>query len=82
MADAMDPKHLDKRTAERYLRSGQLDEATYKRHIESLPDVAEKSVPVETLMQDEDLDDDFDDEDEDEDEDDEDEGDEDAESNE
>ncbi|WNG19158.1 hypothetical protein [Cystobacter fuscus] len=78
MADAMDPKHLDKRTVERYLRSGQLDEATYKRHIEGLPDVAEKSVPVETLMQDEDLDDDFeDDEDEDEDE-----GDEDAEANE
>jgi hypothetical protein len=78
MADAMDPKHLDKRTVERYLRSGQLDEAAYKRHIEGLPDAAEKSVPVETLMQDEDLDDDFeDDEDEDEDE-----GDEDAEANE
>jgi hypothetical protein len=75
MADAMDPKHLDKRTVERYLRSGQLDEAAYKSHIETLPDVAEKSVPVETLMQDEDLeDDDFDD--------DEDEGDEDAESDE
>ncbi|WNG28697.1 hypothetical protein F0U62_35395 [Cystobacter fuscus] len=78
MADAMDPKHLDKRTVERYLRSGQLDEAAYKRHIEGLQDVTEKSVPVETLMQDEDLDDDFeDDEDEDEDE-----GDEDAEANE
>ncbi|EPX62380.1 hypothetical protein D187_008568 [Cystobacter fuscus DSM 2262] len=78
MADAMDPKHLDKRTVERYLRSGQLDETSYKRHIEGLPDVAEKSVPVETLMQDEDLDDDFDDEDDE----DEDEGDEDAEANE
>lgn len=68
MADAMDPKHLDKRTAERYLRSGQLDETAYKQHIETLPDVTEKSVPVETLMQDEDFeddeDDDFDDEDE------------------
>jgi hypothetical protein len=82
MADAMDPKHLDKRTVERYLRSGQLDEAAYKRHIEGLPDVAEKSVPVETLMHDEDLDDDIDeDEDLDEDED-EGEGDEDAGSNE
>lgn len=79
MADAMDPKHLDKRTAERYLRSGQLDETAYKQHIETLPDVAEKSVPVETLMQDED----FDDEDEDfDDEDDEDEGDEDGETDE
>ncbi|OJH41155.1 hypothetical protein [Cystobacter ferrugineus] len=85
MADTMDPKHLDKRTFERYLRSGQLDEAAYKRHIEGLPDVAEKSVPVETLMQDEDLDDDIEDDDddiEDDDDDIEDEGDEDAESNE
>ena len=84
MADATDPKHLDKRTAERYLRSGQLDEVAYKQHIENLPDVAEKSVPVETLMQDEDLeDDDFeDDEDEDEGDEDEGEGDEDAETNE
>jgi hypothetical protein len=72
----MDPKHLDKRTAERYLRSGQLDEAAYKQHIETLPDVTEKSVPVDTLMQDEDFDD------EDDFEDDEDEGDEDAEADE
>ena len=77
MADAMDPKHLDKRTAERYLRSGQLDEAAYKQHIETLPDVTETSVPVDTLMQDEDFDDDEDDF-----EDDEDEGDEDAEADE
>ncbi|MCP3057544.1 RNA polymerase subunit sigma [Myxococcus sp. K38C18041901] len=64
MADTVDPKHLDKRTAERYLRSGQLDEKAHKRYLESLPDVADKSVPVETFM----LDDveDYDDEDEDE----------------
>jgi hypothetical protein len=80
MADAMDPKHLDKRTAERYLRNGQLDEAAYKQHIETLPDVGDKSVPVETLMQDEDFEDDL--EDEDEDEGDENEGDEDTETDE
>lgn len=61
MADTLDPKHLDKRTAERYLRSGQLDEKSYERHIKGLPDVAEKAVPVETAMDGED----FDDEDED-----------------
>jgi hypothetical protein len=80
MADPTDPKQLDKRTAERYLRSGAVDEKSYQRHIESLPDVSEKSVPVETVMHDElenDEDDDFDDEDEDEDE-----GDEDTESDE
>lgn len=67
MADPTDPKQLDKRTAERYLRSGAVEEKAYQRHIETLPDVSEKSVPVETVMHDEleDEDDDFeDDEDE------------------
>jgi hypothetical protein len=65
MASPTDPKYLDKRTAERYLRTGVLDEKAYQRHIESLPDVAEKGVPVETVMHDE-LEDeeDFEDEDE------------------
>ena len=78
MANPTDPKQLDKRTAERYLRSGAVDEKAYQRHLESLPDVSEKSVPVETVMHDElenDEDDDFEDEDEDE-------GDEDSESDE
>ncbi|MFY1825225.1 RNA polymerase subunit sigma [Myxococcus fulvus] len=65
MADTVDPKYLDKRTAERYLRSGQLDEKALERHLKSLPDVADKSVPVETFMLD-DVEDDYDDEDEDE----------------
>jgi hypothetical protein len=77
MADSADPKYLDKRTAERYLRSGQLDEKAYDRHVKSLPDVADKAVPVETHMLD-DIDDDFEDDeddiDEDEDEDASDEG--------
>ncbi|QDE84731.1 RNA polymerase subunit sigma [Myxococcus xanthus] len=74
MADSADPKYLDKRTVERYVRSGQLDEVEYERHLQGLPDVAEKSVPVETLMLDDaddfdDEEDDFDDEDEDDDDD-------------
>ncbi|MFP2907943.1 hypothetical protein ACLESD_23410 [Pyxidicoccus sp. 3LFB2] len=79
MADSADPKYLDKRTAERYLRSGQLDEKAYERHVKSLPDVAEKAVPVETHMLDDvdDFEDDEDDIDEDEDESDEDESNED-----
>jgi hypothetical protein len=67
MANPTDPKQLDKRTAERYLRSGAVDEKAYQRHIETLPDVAEKSVPVETVMHDE-LEDDEDDFEDDEDE--------------
>ncbi len=66
MANPTDPKQLDKRTAERYLRSGAVDEKAYQRHIETLPDVAEKSVPVETVMHDEleNDEDDYEDEDE------------------
>jgi hypothetical protein len=66
MANPTDPKQLDKRTAERYLRSGAVDEKAYQRHIETLPDVSEKSVPVETVMHDEleNDEDDFEDEDE------------------
>jgi hypothetical protein len=67
MADTLNPKHLDKRTAERYLRSGQLDEKAFERHLTELPDVADKATTVETAMDGDDFDDEFeDDEDEDE----------------
>lgn len=79
MADNADPKHLDKRTAERYMRSGLLDEKAYERHIKGLPDVAEKATTVETAMEGEDFDDeDLDEGEEDEGGEDEDEGDENA----
>ena len=75
MADPVNPKYLDKRTTDRYQRSGHVSEEDYKSHIAGLEDVSEKSVPVETLMQDEDFEDDEDEDfDEDEDEGDEDEG--------
>ncbi|RKH15521.1 hypothetical protein D7X74_18215 [Corallococcus sp. CA047B] len=63
MADGINPKHLDKRTTERYQRGNLEAEEAYKKHLEELPDVAEKGVPIETLMGDEvdDLDDDEDD---------------------
>jgi hypothetical protein len=63
MADSPDPKYIDKRTAERYQRAGLLDEKAYERHLKSLPDVAEKSVSVDTTMTD---DEDFEDDEEDE----------------
>ncbi len=50
MSDTLDPKLVDKRTAERHLREGQLDQKAYERHLKSLPDVAEKSEPVTTTM--------------------------------
>ena len=50
MPEALDPKLVDKRTAERYLREGVLDHKAYERLLKSLPDVAEKAQPVQTSM--------------------------------
>lgn len=46
----LDPKTADKRTAERYMRTGLLDPKAYERHLTELPDVAEKAAEVETRM--------------------------------
>ncbi len=55
MADnILDPKTIDKRTYERYVRNGQLDEKAYDKHVKSLPDVSDKLVSVSTKMSDED----------------------------
>jgi len=50
MPDTVDPKLVDKRTAERYLREGQLDQKAYERFLKTLPDLAEKSEAVTTKM--------------------------------
>ena len=50
MADTIDPRFLDKRTAERYIRLGLLDEKVWERHVKSLPDVSEKGAEVETAI--------------------------------
>lgn len=60
MADVLDPKNADKRTAARYIQMGLLDEKAYDKHVKGLPDVAEKSAAIETVM--DELDEDFDDE--------------------
>ena len=57
MAD-VDLSKLDKRTVERYLRTGVIDEKTYEKFLKSLPDSAEKSEVVDTQMFDEDAEDD------------------------
>ena len=62
MSDTLEIKFTDKRTAERYLRSGQLDEKAWEKHLKSLPDVAEKGEPVEANLSD--LDEDFEDDEE------------------
>lgn len=59
--DPIDPKNVDKRTWERYVKMGLLDEKAYEKFNKGLPDVAEKSSSVDTVMMD---DADLDDEDE------------------
>jgi hypothetical protein len=51
MADAIEPKLLDKRVAQRYLRKGSLDEKEYQRHLEALPDLAGEAEEVESEFQ-------------------------------
>jgi len=61
MAEPLDPKNIDKRTAARYLAQGELDEKAWERYLKSLPDVSEKATTVETVVadaEDVDLDDD------------------------
>ncbi len=45
----IDPKYLDKRTHERYVKLGLLDEKALEKHIKALPDVSEKGMAIETI---------------------------------
>lgn len=54
MADTSDLSKLDKRTVERYLRNGTIDERTYEKFLKTLPDTAEKGDVISTQMFDED----------------------------
>ena len=54
MAEPLDPKNIDKRTAARYLAQGELDEKAWERYLKSLPDVSEKATTVETVVDDDD----------------------------
>ena len=52
MADNPELKHTDRRTIERYIRSGQQDDKAYEKFIKTLPDLADKSEPILTRMED------------------------------
>lgn len=64
MADTLDPKLIDKRTAARYLRSGLLDEKAYEKYLKTLPDLADRAMKVEADIGEDDFDDDEEDLDE------------------
>ena len=42
MAEPLDPKNIDKRTAARHPAQGELDEKAWERYLKSLPDVSER----------------------------------------
>jgi hypothetical protein len=50
MSDTLAPRHQDKRTIERHLRAGAVDEKLWEKHLKSLPDVAEKAAPVDSVL--------------------------------
>lgn len=50
----IDLNTADKRTVERYIRMGLIDEKAWEKHLKALPDAAEKAQPIEsTLVEDE-----------------------------
>jgi hypothetical protein len=50
MADPVNSKQFDKRTAARYRDAGLLDEKVWEKHLKSLPDLAAESLTVDTRM--------------------------------
>jgi hypothetical protein len=61
MSTDIDYTKMDKRTLERMVRQGLVDEKTIEKAMKALPDKAEQGAPVEASLLD---DEDFDDEDE------------------
>ncbi|MFT3708508.1 MAG: hypothetical protein QM817_12720 [Archangium sp.] len=43
----IDLRYSDKRTVERYIRQGNVDEKAWEKHLKALPDVAEKGEKVQ-----------------------------------
>ncbi len=54
----IDLRYTDKRTAERYIKQGLLDEKAYEKHLKSLPDIAGNAERVQAEAEEYILDDD------------------------
>lgn len=52
----LDNRYLDKRTVQRYVTQGLVDEKTFEKHLKTLPDVADKAIKVETFSEDDPID--------------------------
>jgi hypothetical protein len=52
----IEARYLDKRTIQRYITQGLVDEKTYERHLKSLGDLAEKATRIDTISEDDPID--------------------------
>ena len=50
MTTEIDPKTLDKRIVERHMRIGLFDEKALDKSLKTLPDVADKAMPVDSVL--------------------------------
>lgn len=50
MSETLEARLTDKRTIDRFLRTGVVDEKLWEKHLKSLADVAEKAAPIEATM--------------------------------
>jgi hypothetical protein len=51
-------RHTDKRTVQRYITQGLVDEKVWEKHLKALPDLSEKAMRIETLSEDDPYEDD------------------------
>ena len=58
MADQFENRQIDKRVVHRYLRKGVVDEKEYEKLTKSLPDLADRAMPIEASIEAEDVDED------------------------
>jgi|CXWL01.1.fsa_nt_gi hypothetical protein len=50
MSETLEARFTDKRTIDRYLRMGIVDEKVWAQHLKALADSAEKAAPIEATM--------------------------------
>jgi hypothetical protein len=48
MAQALDIKHIDRRTVARYVERGAISQADLDKYLSQLPDIADKAEPITT----------------------------------
>ncbi len=50
MSETLQPKQIDRRVVQRYLRKGIVDEKEYAAHLKALPDRADDALAVESAL--------------------------------